>query len=152
MTKSDCKFIQFAFRNKIYEAFYLTLCRNGYTYLSRDLYISCDVYTVYVRPNLVVLVFVRPNSSYVRPKLKVIGQMSCQVKYLFAALYSIYCTLWLRAGHYWPWISVYFECILANKQGIDGQWPPLNSRPDTIILIHKIISVIYNNIVKLIVN
>jgi hypothetical protein len=34
----------------------------------------------------VVLVFVRPNSSYVRPKLKVIGQMSCQVKYLFAAL------------------------------------------------------------------
>jgi hypothetical protein len=35
---------------------------------------------------IVVLVFVRPNSSYVRPKLKVIGQMSCQVKYLFAAL------------------------------------------------------------------
>jgi hypothetical protein len=34
----------------------------------------------------VVLVFVQPNSSYVRPKLKVIGQMSCQVKYLFAAL------------------------------------------------------------------
>jgi hypothetical protein len=33
-----------------------------------------------------MLVFVRPNSSYVRPKLKVIGQMSCQVKYLFAAL------------------------------------------------------------------
>ena len=25
-------------------AFYLTLRRNGYTYLSRDLYISCDVY------------------------------------------------------------------------------------------------------------
>jgi hypothetical protein len=48
--------------------------------------ISCDVYTIYVRPNLVVLVFVRPNSSYVRPKLEVIGQMSCQVKYLFAAL------------------------------------------------------------------
>ena len=65
-----------------------------YTYLSRDLYISCDVYTVYVRPNLVVLVFVRPNSSYVRPKLKVIGQMSCQVKYLFAALYY--------AGHAHP--------------------------------------------------
>jgi hypothetical protein len=41
---------------------------------------------IYVRPNLVMLVFVRPNSSYVRPKLKVIGQMSCQVKYLFAAL------------------------------------------------------------------
>jgi hypothetical protein len=37
----------------------------------------------------VVLVFVRPNSSYVRPKLKVIGQMSCQVKYLFAALFVI---------------------------------------------------------------
>jgi glutaredoxin len=38
----------------------------------------------------------------------------------------------LRAGHYWPWISVYFEGITANKQGIDGQWPPwppLNSRP-----------------------
>jgi hypothetical protein len=34
----------------------------------------------------VMLVFVRPNSSYVRPKLKMIGQMSCQVKYLFAAL------------------------------------------------------------------
>ena len=33
-----------------------------------------------------MLVFVPPNSSYVRPKLKVIGQMSCQVKYLFAAL------------------------------------------------------------------
>jgi hypothetical protein len=29
----------------------------------------------------------------------------------------------------WPWISVYFEGIAANKQGIDGQrppWPPLN--------------------------
>jgi hypothetical protein len=25
-------------------AFYLTLRQNGYTYLSRDLYISCDVY------------------------------------------------------------------------------------------------------------
>ncbi len=33
-----------------------------------------------------MLVFVRPNLSYVRPKLKVIGQLSCQVKYLFAAL------------------------------------------------------------------
>ena len=33
-----------------------------------------------------MLVFVRPNSGYVRPKLIVIGQMSCQVKYLFAAL------------------------------------------------------------------
>jgi hypothetical protein len=39
----------------------------------------------------------------------------------------------LRAGHYWPWISVYFEGIAANKQGIDGQWPPLNSRPGNII-------------------
>jgi hypothetical protein len=39
-----------------------------------------------------------------------------------------YCSLGLRAGHYWPWISVYFEGIAANKQGIDaGQWPPLNS-------------------------
>jgi hypothetical protein len=36
-----------------------------------------------------MLVFVRPNSSYVRPKLKVIGQMSCQVKYLFAALVTL---------------------------------------------------------------
>jgi hypothetical protein len=40
-----------------------------------------------------------------------------------------YCSLGLRAGHYWPWISVYFEGIAANKQGIDSQWPPLNSRP-----------------------
>jgi hypothetical protein len=46
------------------------------------------LWRIYVRPNLVVLVFVRLNSSYVRPKLKVIGQMSCQVKYLFAALIS----------------------------------------------------------------
>jgi hypothetical protein len=45
------------------------------------------LWRIYVRPNLVILVFVRPNSSYVRPKLKVIGQMSCQVKYLFAALW-----------------------------------------------------------------
>jgi hypothetical protein len=38
---------QFAFCNIILRgilAFYLTLRRNGYTYLSRDLYISCDVY------------------------------------------------------------------------------------------------------------
>jgi hypothetical protein len=52
-------------------------------------YIYLVTYTIYVRPNLVVLVFVRPNSSYVRPKLEVIGQMSCQVKYLFAALYRV---------------------------------------------------------------
>jgi hypothetical protein len=39
VTKSDCKFTQFALL-----AFYLTLRRNGYTYLSRDLYVSCDVY------------------------------------------------------------------------------------------------------------
>ena len=51
-----------------------------------QIYIYLVTYTIYVRPNLVVLVFVRPNSSYVRPKLEVIGQMSCQVKYLFAAL------------------------------------------------------------------
>jgi hypothetical protein len=52
--------------------------------------VSCYIYLlwrIYVRPNLVMLVSVRPNSSYVWPKLKVIGQMSCQVKYLFAALY-----------------------------------------------------------------
>jgi hypothetical protein len=90
VTKSDCKSLNLHFAKLIVQitqlAFYLTLCQNGYTYLSRDLYISCDVLRIYVRPNLVVLVFVRPNSSYVRPKLKVIGQMSCQVKYLFAAL------------------------------------------------------------------
>jgi hypothetical protein len=40
-----------------------------------------------------MLVFVRPKSGYVRPKLKVIGQMSCQVKYLFAAL------TWLLTQH-----------------------------------------------------
>jgi hypothetical protein len=42
VTKSDCKFTQFTFCNKIYEAFllafYLMLRQNGYTYLSRDLY------------------------------------------------------------------------------------------------------------------
>jgi hypothetical protein len=56
-----------------------------YILVSWLVYILCGIY---VRPNLVVLVFVRPNLSYVRPKLKVIGQMSCQVKYLFAALNS----------------------------------------------------------------
>jgi hypothetical protein len=40
------------------------------------------LWRIYVRPNLVVLVFVRP-------KLKVIGQMSCQVKYLIAALLTV---------------------------------------------------------------
>jgi hypothetical protein len=59
------------------------------------------MYTIYVRPNLVVLVFVQPNSSYVRPKLEVIGQMSYQVKYLFAALQSVpfinsFNDLWLQ--------------------------------------------------------
>jgi hypothetical protein len=49
-------------------------------------WLICILWRIYVRPNLVVLVFVRPNSSYVQPELKVIGQMSCQVKYLFAAL------------------------------------------------------------------
>jgi hypothetical protein len=38
------------------------------------------LWRIYVRSNLVMLVFVRPNSSYVWPKLKVIGQMSCQVR------------------------------------------------------------------------
>jgi hypothetical protein len=52
-------------------------------------YIYIYLVTYYVQLNLVMLVFVRPNSSYVRPKLKVIGQMSCQVKYLFAALESV---------------------------------------------------------------
>jgi hypothetical protein len=57
------------------------------------IYILWRIY-IYVRPNLVVLVFVRPNSGYVRPKLKVIGQMSCQVKYLFAALTCVYTRLY----------------------------------------------------------
>ena len=47
---------------------------------------TCLVTYIYLVTYIVVLVFVLPNSSYVRPKLKVIGQMSCQVKYLFAAL------------------------------------------------------------------
>jgi hypothetical protein len=51
------------------------------------------LWRIYVRPNLVMLVFVRPNSSYVRPKLKVIGQMFCQVKYSFAALSTSYIAL-----------------------------------------------------------
>ena len=42
-------------------------------------YIYLVTYTIYVRPNLVLLVFVRPNLSYVRPKLEVIGQMSSQI-------------------------------------------------------------------------
>jgi hypothetical protein len=42
-----------------------------------------------------MLVFVRPNSGYVRPKLKVIRQMSCQVKYLFAALEIHFTTLYM---------------------------------------------------------
>ena len=33
--------------------------------------------------------------------------------------------LWLRAGHWWPWISASFEGIAANKQGIVDQWPPM---------------------------
>ena len=35
----------------------------------------------------------------------------------------------LSAGHWWLQISVSFEGIAANKQGIDAQWlpmPPLN--------------------------
>jgi hypothetical protein len=49
-------------------------------------YIYLVTYIQYVRPNLVVLVF----HFYVRPKLTVIGQISCQVKYLFAALVYLY--------------------------------------------------------------
>jgi hypothetical protein len=33
---------------------------------------------------------------------------------------------------YWPWISVYFKGIAANKKAIDGQWPPLNLRPELV--------------------
>ena len=49
VTKSDCKFTQFNLHFAIKftrhsSILYLTLRRNGYTYLSRDLYISCDVY------------------------------------------------------------------------------------------------------------
>jgi hypothetical protein len=40
-----------------------------------------------------------------------------------------YCSLGLRASHYWLWISVYSKGIAANKKGIDGQWPPLNLKP-----------------------
>jgi hypothetical protein len=52
--------------------------------------------------------------------------------HLLGILKPKYCSLGLRAGHYRPWISVYFEGVAANKQGIDDQWPlwpPLNLRP-----------------------
>jgi hypothetical protein len=68
----------------------------SYILVSWLLYI---LWRIYVRPNFVMLVFVRLNSSYVRPKLKVIGQMSCQVKYLFAALPTI-------STKIQPWISI----------------------------------------------
>jgi hypothetical protein len=63
--------LHFAIKFTRHSSILLNVAPNGYTYLSRDLYIyiSCDAAYVYVRP-----------------KLKVIGQMSCQVKYLFAAL------------------------------------------------------------------
>ena len=89
VTKSNCKFTHFAIKFTRHSRILLNVAPEWLcTYLSRDLYIYLVTYTVYVRPNLVVLVFVRPNSNYVRPKLKVIGQMSCQVKYLFVALES----------------------------------------------------------------
>jgi hypothetical protein len=59
-------------------------------------------------------IYVRPNSSYVRP---LIGQMSCQVKYLFATLIfttvTIYLTILL-------WIII-FQTLLANmlRKSID---------------------------------
>jgi hypothetical protein len=65
------------------------LHRNGYTYLSCDLYIYLVTYICPTKFSDVG--FCRLNSSYVRPKLKVIGQMSCQVKYLFAALIIVLC-------------------------------------------------------------
>ena len=65
------------------------------------------LWRIYVQPNLVMLVFVRPNSSYVRPKLKVIGQMSCQVKYLFAALYCV----WLNVPNYMAGPRKYPEIV-----------------------------------------
>ena len=85
--KIRCKFTQFAFCNKItrHSSILLNVAPE-WLHTCLVTYIYLVTYTVYVRPNLVVLVFVRPNSSYARPKLKVIGQMSCQVKYLFAAL------------------------------------------------------------------
>jgi hypothetical protein len=61
---------------------------------------------------IVVLVFVRPNSSYVRPKLKVIGQMSCQVKYLFAAL--------ITAKH--VWFIVHCFSFHTGHFGDPGRW------------------------------
>jgi hypothetical protein len=89
--KSDCNFTQFTFCNKIYghSSILLNVVPEWlYILVSWLIYIwpYLLTYSIYVRPNLVMLVFVRPNSSYVRPKLKMIGQMSCQVKYLFAAL------------------------------------------------------------------
>jgi hypothetical protein len=87
--KSDCKFTQFAFfaiKFTRHSSILLNVAPEWlYILVSWLIYIYI-LWRIYVRPNLVVLVFVRPNSSYVRPKLKVIGQMSCQVKYLFAAL------------------------------------------------------------------
>jgi hypothetical protein len=87
VTKSDCKFtnLHFAIKCTRHSSILLNVVPEWlYILVSWLIYI---LWRMYVRPNLVVLIFVRPNSSYVRSKLKVIGQMSCQVKYLFAALH-----------------------------------------------------------------
>ena len=77
--------------------------------------------TYYVRLNLVMLVFVRPNSSYVRPKLKVIGQMSCQVKYLFAALWYSSLLHWHPTIIYCPIYTMKSKSLFPLKKNLHGQ-------------------------------
>ena len=63
-------------------------------------YIYLVTYTIYVRPNLVVLVFVRPNSSYVRPKLEVIGHLNVLSSQIFICSPAAKCEkIWAK------WIS-----------------------------------------------
>ena len=63
VTKSDCKFTQFAVCNKIYEAFYLTLRRNGYIHI-------CLVTYIYLVTYIVVLVFVPTKFKLCPTKIK----------------------------------------------------------------------------------
>jgi hypothetical protein len=89
---------------------FFSLRLNCYTILSRDLYISCNVY---MSDQLSVLVFVRPNLSYVRPKLKLIGQMFCQVKYLFAALHGCF----TKVYNFFEYLTVATRVELIGKYG-----------------------------------
>jgi hypothetical protein len=66
----------------------------------------------------------RPNSSYVRPKLKVIGQMSCQVKYLFAAL-LVHTSLMICALTYVP--NPPCQLSLWEETGVPGENPRLSA-------------------------